>query len=272
MKKSVRIVSVVVLVCMLCAMLSGCQALEDARAMQGFWIEEGLSFRLGDSQYIRLPASDTLDLLYVDYDAEVSDIYVTTEDVPVLVSSVYGVALTPSSDGRLCVASDEYGEIFSDMLSEVYCRSDYYDALVQQLEQGFKPDGYCCLYSEWDDERYTYNERLYRLTAEETAAIDVMLESERTYLPDMTVPTYEYSIELNFCSEDMMLQEFAVELCYADNRYFLLGEDFDAQWVVYVPMQYAQIADALLTPVREDFESYEEEYDDYYDESLDFAT
>ncbi len=267
MKKCMRIVSIIVLICLLCAMLSGCQALEDARAAQGFWIEEGQRFRLGDNVYICLPESETLDLLYVEYDDEMSDIYVTTEDVPVLLSSLYGVAFTPSSDGRLCVASGEYGELFSGALSQIYCRSDYYETLVQQLLNGFDPVGYCCTYGEWDEELYMYKERLYRLTAEETAAIDALLKSKRTYLPDMAEPNYDYSIALNFCSEDMLLQKFAVELCCSDNSYFLLGEDADREWVVEVPMQYATIANALLAPVREEFESYEDDYD--YDEGDD---
>ncbi|MBR5539979.1 MAG: hypothetical protein IKU56_01190 [Clostridia bacterium] len=274
MKKSVRILSSVVLVCLLCTMLSGCQALEDARAAQGFWVDEGQRFRLGDSEYIRLPESEALELLYVEYDDEVSDIYVTTEDVPVLLASGYGVAFTPSSNGRLCVPASEYEDRWSEMSTGIFCRSEYYQTLVQQLGKGFEPVGYCCVYWEWDDELYTYKERLYRLTAEQTAAMDVMLESERTYLPDMAEPSYDYSIDLNFCSEDMMLQKFAVELCCADNSYFLLGEDFDQEWVIQVPMQYAEIANALLKPVREDYESYEYDYDDYdedYDESLDFV-
>lgn len=266
MKKSVRIVSILILVCVLCMTLSGCQMLEDARAAHGFWIEEGQSFRLGDSEYIRLPASETLDLLYVEHDDEVLDIYVTAEDVPVLLSSVYGLAFTPSSDGRLCVPASEYEDRWSEMPTGIFCRSEYYQTLVQQLEKGFEPVGYCCVYSEWDDELYTYKERLYRLTAQETTAISVTLGNERVYLPNMADTYYDYSVALNLCSEDMMLQKFAVELCCAEDNYFLLGGDLDGEWVINVPKQYVEVAKALLAPERESFESYEYEYE--YDEII----
>lgn len=257
MKKSVRIVSIIVLLCLLCLTLSGCRALEDARSVHGFWIKEGDRFRLGNSEYIRLPESGALDFLYMEQDSDISDIYVTTEDVPLLLSSFFGVAFTPSSDGKLCVGYE----------GGYFCRSDYYPALAEQLVKGFEPVGYCCIYTEWDEEQYAYKERAYRLTAEETAAVGAMLEGNRTYLPDMAEANYDYSVGINFCSEDLLLQKFAVELCCSDNRYFLLGDDFDSQWVIDIPLPYVETAQALLEPVIEEYESYE--YEEYYDESYD---
>ena len=259
MKKSVRIVSIVALLCLLCLTLSGCQALEDARLAHGFWIEEGEHFRLGDSEYIRLPESGMMNFLYVAQD-EYRFIYVTTEDVPVLLSSTFGVAFTPSSDGRLCI-NHEIG---------YFCRSDCYVALVEQLVHGFEPVGYCYNYYTYDEESYDHVEHTYRLTDEEVAAVDAVLkEGKATVIPAVADVDYDYGVELMSCDESMLFRAYAVDVCSIDGAYYILRSDGEEQWMIAVPMSYTTAFESMMKVPRERHEKemaeYEVDYEYQYD-------
>ena len=257
MKKSIRIVSIVALLCLLCLTLSGCQVLEDARLAHGFWIEEGEHFRLGDSEYIRLPESGMMDFLYVEQDGYRPDIYVTTEDVPVLLSSTFGVAFTSSSDGRLCI-NYEVG---------YFCRSDCYVALVEQLVNGFELAGYCYNYYIYDEESYDLVEHTYRLTDEEVAAVDAVLkEGKATVIPAVADVDYDYGVELMSCDESMLFRTYEVDVCSIDGAYYILGSDGEERWSIPVSMPYTTVFDSIMKAPREQYEeetSWYEEDDEY---------
>lgn len=263
MKKGMRIVAIAAVVCLLCLSLGGCKALDSARAAQGFWTEFGLSFTIGGEEYIRLPQSDVLNLLYVDHGSEVQTIYVTEEDVPVLLSPFYGHPLDATADGMLYVDS-----LSAFSSQTVYCKADQYAEMVAQLEKGFQPVGFCCVYTLIDPETYEYSSRLYRLTMEETAMIGALLEAERTYLDKMMQIAYDYSITINRCNDNMLLQEAVVDLCCSGDDYFLYGEDDNGEWAVPVPAEYRETAKALLAPMEQVMSGWEQEYSEDYEDFL----
>ncbi len=271
MKNVKRILLCLLVVCLLCTTLTGCQALDEARASQGFWIKPGESFRVGEVTYQRLPESEALEYLTVPYDHDAASIYVTESDVPVLLSALMGTEFYPSTDRRLMVAAySDYGDYeahFSETSLGYYCRSELYAELVQQLQKGFEPVGLCCTYIRWDAETGEQVEETYRLTAPQTAAIRALLAQERSYVPQMMYTSYDYSLTLNECSEDMLLQKPLVFLCCMGEEYFLNGTDDDGEWIINVSAEYLSVAQSLMAPEIAAYESYEDEWEDWeYDE------
>lgn len=258
MKNVKRILLSLLVVCLLCTTLTGCQVLEEARAAQGFWVTPGESFRWGDATYQRLPDGKVLEYLHVQYDYAADSVCVTEEDVPVLLSFILGEEFYQSNEGLLLVSSSYDYEAY-------YCRSDAYAQLVQQLQNGFNPVGICCEYTLWDTEQEDFTQTAFRLTMEQTTMIRALLALERTYVPEMMYTSYDYSLSLNECSDDMLLQKPLVELCQAGDSYFLMNTDDDGEWIISVPDAYLDEVKALLAPEVQSYEQYEEYMDEWAD-------
>ncbi len=259
MKNGKRMVAILLLAGVLCLSLGGCKALDDARAAQGFWTENGVSFTIGGKSYKRLPQSEALDLLYVADYGTAQTIYVTDSDVPVLLAETYGKEFTAAADGMLYMewGSPTYGPQTS--MRVVYCRADQYAEVATQLEKGFQPVGFCCVYEEYDEKRYEYHERLYRLTPQETAVIAELMEAERSYANKMMYISYDYGVEINRCNDNMMLQEEAALLCEREGDYFLYGEDDNGEWLITVPNEYHAVAAALMEPEISQYQEWQED-------------
>ncbi len=253
MKKSLQKAALVLIVCLLCISLGGCGALEEMRARHAKWSDVG-SVLCGDIEYFPIEGSDHL---YPAINYLGNTFRVTESDVPVLLSLFVSDLLYSSDDG-IFLESFETGAL--------YCRSDYYDEVSQKLQDGFDTVGYCYDYYTYDEENYDYVEHTYRLTDEEVAAVNTVLAtSKTTMIPAVANVDYDYGVELMSCDESMLFRVYMMDVCSIDGAYHILGSDGEEQWMISVPMYYADVFDSMMKAPREQYEAEMAEYEDDYE-------
>ena len=124
MKKILKTVAVILLVCSMLFAVTGCNYIDEMRANQGFWQKDG-SILFRGSEYILLPACEQLDPEWDD-----AWIYITEPDVPVLLSDKFGDWVDVSENGYFILATYENGG--TDL--SVYCRKDKYEEIKDYIE------------------------------------------------------------------------------------------------------------------------------------------
>jgi len=240
-------------VCCLCAGLTGCGALDEARARHAKWSERG-SVLHGETEY--LPIEDSEDL-YPSINYLGNPLRVTEADVPVLLSFFLQELLYGSDDG-IFLESFETGVL--------YCRSDYYAEVTQKLRDGFHTVGYCYDYYVYDEESYDYQEHTYRLTAAEEIVLDtVYTTGHAVTIPAMAEVDYDYGVALMCCDESMLFRQFMMDICSVDGTYYLIGPEGEDRWSIEVPMSYHAAFDSMLKGPREQYEAEQVWYEDDYE-------
>lgn len=257
-----RVISVLLVFC-LCAGLTGCGALDEARARHAKWSETG-SVLHGETEYLLIEGSE---YLYPSIDYLGNPLRVTEPDVPVLLSFFLQELFYSSADG-IFLESFETGLL--------YCRADRYAEVTQKLQDGFDTVGYCYDYYMYDEESYDYVEHTYCLTDEEAAAVDAVLATgTATVIPAVAEVAYDYGVELMSCDESMLFRRYLLDVCSIDGVYHLIGADGNDHWSIPVPVSYTAVFDSMLKAPREQYEKeeswYEDDYDEDYDESLNFV-
>lgn len=243
------------LLCCLCVGLSGCDALDEARACHAKWSESG-SVLHGETEYRLIEGSE---YLYPSIDYLGNPLRVTEPDVPVLLSLFTKDLLYSSKDGIFLESFDT---------GFLYCRADRYDEVMQKLRNGFDKVGYCYDYYTYDEDSYDYVEHTYRLTDEEAAAVEAVLATGTpTVIPAVADVDYDYGVELMCCDESMLFRVYMWDVCSIDGAYYILGSDGEEQWSMPVPMPYTTVFDSMMKAPREQYEEESSWYedDDEYD-------
>lgn len=200
MKKILRLALITVLVLSLCLCLTGCNMIKEMRAAHGILQEDG-AILLGGEEYIELPISQTLAPRFAEDYA-----YVTAADVPVLLSGILGEAHLISRDGVFLLNDEDYS-----LESIYYCRRDKYDAVKEQIENGFTPVGYMYTYEMLTDpDMFETETKEYTLSVDEVQA----LEAVRADVIPATVFSEiqsSYVAEIYLCSEDTYFKQYLCE-------------------------------------------------------------
>lgn len=220
MKKQVKRSLVLVLVLVLLCSLCGCKALDEMRNAQIFPGESGEIVWNG-TVYKALPYCE-----YLFVETVYDPIYLTEEDVPVLLSPVFFQQIFyTSEDGRFLM--DPESE------NAYYCNATDYDAICARLETPFEAEILCYWYSEYSDDYFDYEYKAYTLTNEQMAAISQVTETvepkamEKEFLLD-----YDWSVVLDGCSADMLLRRSDMEIAVRGDTYYLVVYA-DVQNLVY---------------------------------------
>ena len=225
MKKMKRWIALLVALLM-CLSLCGCQKLDDMRATHAVYQEDG-SILWNGQVYRQLGNVEMRDEIAMVYDHQL--INVTTKDVPVLLSDVFGEQYDVCADGTL-LESNYWSEGYT-----LYCREDVYEETAEYLKNGFQLETY--YYSYLNEDYDSYN---YYLTEYQTNAVNDVLA---TVIP---APLEEYgdepiwtSLYLNGCdkthrfSQDYLMDLWIME----DGSYFLATDE-----IVYpVPERFVGI-------------------------------
>ena len=139
MKKTIKIISLSLVLIFFCVTLCGCVSLDEIRASSAVIVNKDLIRLYNGTEYKRL--YNTKDLtpninLYAYVD-------LVEEEIPVLlVSSRFVDSFIKSDDGNFLVDYSEYGDEI------LYCRTEIYDDIVKQIENGYIADN--CRYSYTD--------------------------------------------------------------------------------------------------------------------------
>lgn len=222
MKKIKRILAALIL-CVMAVSLAGCAELDEMRDQHAVWGEKGKTILYKEQTYYRLePSHHALGV----WDAK-NVVFVTADDVPVLLSQRYGTGMTIGKSGILLECYDWNGNVY-------YCREDYLESVRKQIAEG--PVLSNILYEYWDNEGKA---KEYSLKPEEIALIEALLAG----VPENTgVERYNieesYGFSLQRTSADGLFRTDLCEISGNENGISLLVSDSDGLISIYpVPVE-----------------------------------
>ena len=250
MKKSIRITALLLALLMLALPLVGCDRIDEMRAKQGFWNDDG-SISFNGETYKLLSPSKYLSIRSVLPQA----LQITAPNVPVLLSIEYGRSFFIS-----------YNEVFikSTSSGNIYCRADQYDHVEDGIKHHGNMDYLGFYYEPYENGRFSDlgkdihgDEVGHILTEEETdAMIDIMMSVEGLDYGDWKRNWSKYynCITLYRCSDDMLFRtesEFVIffKPSYHSNRYFISDGDF----AYSVPKEFDELFDNMLEEYMKSF-------------------
>ena len=254
MKKFCKLLAVCCLVSLLLPLLCGCGALDEMRASQAFYDEEG-NILWNGTVYKKLPQGEYFTPV-TDYNNRVN---VTKRDVPVLLQEMFPEdVLRATEDGLILETS--YDVFYGDE-SPYYCREDRYAELSQRLKAPFAPDMVCYEYYAYNPETEEYEDKIYRLSDEEWGVLKKILETvEPMQMSEGWDLDYDRIVFLEESSEDRLFSREFLDLMVCGSTYYLRF-DYGRETKIYeVPkdaaphvakIMEAEMQDYLLTEPEE---------------------
>ncbi len=256
MKKSKRVVALLLAV-VLCLSLTGCNYLDELRANQGFWQEDG-TIQLGQYTYKMLNVANSDDF-YPDLGGSIrADIYITTQDVPVLLASQFGDWFTLSEDGVFLNANG----------GGYYCRADKFDSIEKRLNEGFTHEVYSYAYVWWDDKGEAYVDKTYIFSQSQAEALEQALATGKVLdLPDGAYLDEDHRLEIRSCSKDLLFRRWSCDVMVSGDTYYVAPAD--GETVIKVPdnlkSAFEEIFWAYIDSEKRAASYYDEEYGYYFD-------
>jgi len=235
MKRSIRILSLILLSALLLISFTSCMSLDDMKAAHAFYDENGAILYDGHTYYL-LPECSELTV------SELDSINVTETDVPVLLSGTLGDSYDVSPQ-----------KIFLSMYykGKIYCREDYFEDVKNRIENGYTMDRYCFMAmidpENTGDPANSYVD--YELLKPKVASVllDTMEIAEPMILPSAGMK-YEQIIRINRCSEDTFFQSYAFDLRISEGIYYVAVTDS-----VQSETAYYRISDEDLPLIQNTF-------------------
>lgn len=251
MKSYIRLLSIFTVLLLLCVSLTGCDALDEARAAQGFWRESDIL--LNGNLYKPAPSGE---YLYPEFDRFESYIHVTADDVPVLLSIF----------GDLYYISDNHLFLEDEKIGTLYCRADVYEEIADKLVNGFEPKAYCYWSYEYDKEEET----VYTLTDDETLVIaSVMASVEPTVMPAGVSLDYTHWAQIYACTADHLLRKYVYDVVEMDGAYYISYSDEIETRLYTVPAKHAAVFHHILEVQCTADESWDAWYEDEWESDYD---
>ncbi len=249
MRSYIRLFGVFAAILLLCTTLSGCTALDNARAAQGHWRND--SILLNGALYEPLPENP---YVYPEFNEFENYVHITADEVPVLLSFI----------GELYYISDDQLFLEGNETGNLYCRADVCGDILDKLTNGFEAEAYC--YWSYGSE----GENVYTLTDDETLAVSaVMAATEPTVMPAGVSLDYTHWATVFACTADRLLREYVYDVIEMDGTYYVtyLGEI--ETYLYKVPAEYAAAFRHILEAQRTADESWDAWYDDEWESDYD---
>lgn len=236
MKKIKRIIAALLL-CILALNCAGCANLDEMKASHAIWKDEAqTTLELNGETYKRLSVNNHFEIW--EYDDEA--VFVTAEDVPVLLSEQFGTRMDISKDHIILESSwyenDRY--IF-------YCRADKYDEVAKQVVEGVSLD--LMVYDYWNDE--SGETITYTLTAEQKNAVEAVLKTQPTSL-GVNGYAEDYGVWLYRRSKNHPFGEMIGNLSVLNGEYRIIMS-IDDDLCYYVPAELNTQFDQIMKKYRE---------------------
>lgn len=245
MKKVSRIVSVLI-VLGICLSLCGCDALDELRASRASFTASGVMKLSDGTEYIRLPECKELNPNFTGYES----VYVVEEEIPLLLTTIFGNYFPKSDDGVFLQAYTEEGVIY-------YCRADAYDSILARIKNGFTAEVYCYTYYDYENDE----EFLYTLTkAQADAVMQVCTTQEPETLPEAAMLDYDYMADLYFCTADRLFRENTVDICVIKGKYYVVDYG-DVTTLYSVPVELTDTFAGIMEKQVES-DSYWEDWEE----------
>lgn len=246
MKRIFKSIALILILAIICIAMSGCQALDDIRQSRITLTEAG-NILYGNHEYILLPECEYLS---PNFDYYSSLLYLAEEDVPLLLTSIFSTEHSVSTDEKF-IGADYYGDS-----PRYYCRDDIYEDIIKRINDGFKPDGYCYEYYNYE----SGSDMLYQLTEAECKDIQTVLrEVSPTLLPDIANINYDTFVALEACSADLLFRNFAYNIYELDGKYYISAISGEQYMIYNVPEELNDSFKNILKCVTaEEYEFFEE--------------
>lgn len=241
MKKVFKISALALAVVVMCLSFCGCAELDDMRESHAVWTQKGNtdSITYNGEVYKLLDNIEGHNPMYTnDWD---NTLYVTEPDVPVLLSTDFGVDLQLSTDGKFITGylhdeyktdvHNEYGVPYlnefgtfsdSDTVREVcYCKEDIYEEMRKKIDAGINYTGYGYEYWNYDSVGDPYH--YHYLSDEDVKLINEVVEKVKPDT-DNEIP-YEYMsiCILDEVSDDKSFGKSSYEVYYYGDGNYCLG-------------------------------------------------
>ncbi len=259
MKKILKISALGLAVIIMCMSFCGCAELDEQKESQAFWTEAGSkdSITYNGKTYKLLENNEYHNPQYNHGWGKT--IFVTEPDVPILLSTDFGIDLQLSSDGTFISGyiSDKYEEEINNpyifpFYSEsslnyttenghmvYYCDEEIYDEITAEIDKGINYTGYGYEYWSYDknssEEAYNY----CYLSDEDAKLLDKILKEVE---PVQSALPYEY---MSICmidevSEDKHFGKMTYELHYdTDGNFYLSSSSETGIFTIYeIPEKY----------------------------------
>lgn len=244
MKKFRKLLAVCCLVSLLLPLLCGCAALDEARASQAFYDQEG-NILWNGTVYKKLPYGE----YFTPSTGYGNRIYVTESDVPVLLQEMF-------CEEKLI--ADEEGlilESLADLDPGYYCREDRHAELSQRLQAPFAPDMVCYDYYAYDQKTGEYVDKLYRLTDEEWGVLKKILETvEPMQMSEGWDLNYESIVFLKESSEDQLFSREFLDLMVCGNTYYLRFDSGRGTKIYEVPKDAAPLVAKIMEAEQQKYD------------------
>ncbi len=247
MKKTVKIIALIITLCTMLSMLSGCSFIDDLRKSKIVINEKG-NLVYKDNEYIKLEKTDTL---YFNYDYNFDEeILAGKDEEPILYTFFKGEYCDLSKDKVLI---QTFG-------GDIYCREDKYESVTDKIKNGFTAEKYIYTYEIYIENGYDYEweEKIHTLTESDLAKVNEIFETVEpitngTYMISNSI----YNVEIYGCSKDLIFRKYAFDIFYLDGKYYIQKEDERYNPYVYeVPEKYNSDFKKLIKNYVDNYENY----------------
>ena len=287
MKKVIRIIAVAMCVALLGVMLCSCQYLDDMKKNHAVYTDdskEAIEFK--DHIYKGFSMPENI-IPITDSEAYGEFTYVTTKDVPVLLSEMYGDSFSFDTREKTPLILTCYNEVNNSVLNysnlgtaqtyqvQCYVREDRYDELSEEMKNATL-DHYYYLHDNYDSYVGNNSDYLdygsissvdYRLVSEElTNAINDTIKSGKKVNYKKLKDEGWNSFTLNYCDKNRLVTDVSKTLIILYNReslkYYLVPKfpamsySHGAKEIFEVSEKYHKALDQL----------FKEEYDSVFTE------
>ena len=226
MKKHLRFIALALALLTACFAFCGCDLIEEARTKHAVWKDnEKTAIILNGEEYKLLPECEELNPVcnYYNYT-------VTESNVPLLLVEMYGEFVSVSEDENfIIVDGTEELEPTSSYYepAKIYCKTDRYDDVKEQIENGVELNGLCYEYLVYDEETFDYLTKLYKFTEEEKNAVSSVIGQGKTTTMDVYAGNTEAYFEIYKCSEEGTFRKSAFDLVLYSSKAYLVYNDYE---------------------------------------------
>lgn len=237
MKKTLKLLALVISCLLICVAFVGCDNIEAMRKNQAIVTEEGVI--CNGKEYI--PFNQESEYLTPIIDRE-KMIFVTEKDVRVLLSGMLGTAYYMSEDGTF-LYSDEYSSI-DVTLPAMYCLEEKYDEIVKKIEKGFEPVGYSySTYDWWNDKMVDYY-----FTEAENKAVEKVFDTEWQIVSGPVSFDDDVFIDIISYSDDKLFSMDAFDLYKKGDGYYFVtsDEDYNHEFYYTVPEELKAVFQNIM--------------------------
>ncbi len=241
MKRMKKLIAALLL-CVLVLSCAGCANLDEMKASHAIWQDEAqTTLELNGATYKRLPFNNYFEIW--EYDDAV--VFVTAEDVPVLLSEQFGTRMDISKD-HIILESLWY----ENDRPIYYCRADQYDEVAKQMVEGVTLDR--MIYDFWSFE--TGENTTYTLTAEQMNAVEAVLKTQPTPLG---VNGYEedYSVYLYRSSQNHLFRESIGALIALNGEYRIIASNENEDRCYSVPAELKPQFDQIFKKYMDEYQN-----------------